>query len=190
MKHYTPFYLLFLLGLLVGSTSCRTAAGPEQPARTVAEFFRKYESRPGFKAQTVEANFATRLLLGQLGRVGGGNDVTQALAALRSVRMLTFTPTANSAQNLVERGLLKEVDGLLKNERYQPLPVTAAADATTQYQFSARQQGDKVQEVVGTGSVEGVPDSFVLFAISGNFTQDQLQQLLKFLPGAVKQVAN
>ncbi|WP_082318025.1 DUF4252 domain-containing protein [Hymenobacter sp. DG25A] len=189
MRHYSPL-LLLLLSLLLGSaSSCRTAAGPEKPARTVAEFFRKYEARPGFKAQTIEASFTTRLLLGQLGRLGGENDVTAAVAALRSVRVLTFTPTASSARNLVERGLNEEVAGLLKNERYQPLPVASSADATTQYNFSVRQDGDRVQEVVGTGKVENVPDSFVLLAISGNFTQDQLQQLLKILPGAVDQMA-
>ncbi|WP_303310450.1 DUF4252 domain-containing protein [Hymenobacter sp. BT730] len=178
-----------MLTLVIGNTSCRTAAGPEQPARTVAEFFRKYETRPGFKAQTIEANFTTRLLLGQLGRLGGENDITAAVAALRSVRVLTFTPTASSARDLVERGLNQEVAGLLKNERYQPLPVASSADASTKYNFSVRQNGDKVQEVVGTGKVENVPDSFVLLAISGNFTQDQLQQLLKILPGAVDQIA-
>ncbi|MBG8552714.1 DUF4252 domain-containing protein [Hymenobacter guriensis] len=176
----------FSLGLL-WLAGCR-AAGPEQPARTVAEFFRKYESRSGFKAQTVEANFATRLLLGQLGRIGGDNETTQAIAALRSVRVLTFTPTSGGARDLVARGLNQEVEGLLQNEQYQPLPVAADADASTQFKFSARRNNGRVQEVVGTSQVSGVPDSFVLMAISGNFTESQLQQLLKFLPGAVDQL--
>ncbi|QIX60821.1 DUF4252 domain-containing protein [Hymenobacter sp. BT18] len=184
--HNRFLFLLLATGLL-WMAGCR-AAGPEQPARTVAEFFRKYESRSGFKAQTIEANFATRLLLGQLGRIGGDNETTQAVAALRSVRVLTFTPTSGGARNLVARGLTQEVDGLLQNERYEPLPITSNADATTQFKFSARRQNGRVQEVVGTSQVNGVPDSFVLMAISGNFTESQLQQLLKFLPGAVDQL--
>ncbi|MCR5888823.1 DUF4252 domain-containing protein [Hymenobacter sp. J193] len=176
----------FSLGLL-WLAGCR-AAGPEQPARTVAEFFRKYESRSGFKAQTIEANFATRLLLGQLGRIGGDNETTQAIAALRSVRVLTFTPTSGGARDLLARGLNQEVEGLLQNEQYQPLPVATDADASTQFKFSARRNNGRVQEVVGTSQVSGVPDSFVLMAISGNFTDSQLQQLLKFLPGAVDQL--
>jgi hypothetical protein len=166
---------LVALLLMVG---CR-AAGPERPARTVAEFFNKYESRSGFKATDWNAGLTTRLLLGRLGKLGGSNDLAQALSSVRSFRVLTFAPTSNSAQKLVADGLVKEVNGLLANERYTPL--TTTADSNVRY--ATRKQGDRVSEVVATSNVSGVPDSFMLMSISGNFTESQLNQLVKILPG-------
>ena len=164
---------LVALLLLAG---CR-AAGPGNPARTVAEFFNKYENRSGFKATDWSAGLTTRILLGRLGSLGGENDLTQALSSVRSFRVLTFAPTSGSAEKLVAEGLVSEVNGLLSNERYTPL---SAGSGNVRY--ATRQQGDRVTEVVATSSVSGVPDSFMLMSIGGNFTQAQLAQLVKILP--------
>ncbi|HEX8425171.1 DUF4252 domain-containing protein [Hymenobacter sp.] len=165
------------LVVLLIMAGCR-AAGPGKPARTVAEFFNKYESRSGFKATDWTAGLTTRLLLGRLGKLGGGNDLTQALSSVRSFRVLTFTPTSNSAQKLVAEGLLSEVNGLLANEQYTPL----ATSPDSNVRYATRKQGDRVSEVVATSSVSGVPESFMLMSIGGNFTQAQLDQLVKILP--------
>ncbi|MGY2131548.1 DUF4252 domain-containing protein [Hymenobacter sp. HD11105] len=182
--------LLSLLAVLAltFTVSCRTS-GPESPARTVAEFFRKYENRSGFKATTLSAGFTTRLLLARLGKMGGNNDLAQALTSVREIRMLTFTPTTDRAQRLVAAGLNREVDGLLASERYTPLPVSTDSASTTINRYAVRQQGDKVQELVATGNVEAVPESFALVAISGNFTHAQVDQLVKFLPGAIGELS-
>ncbi|UOQ78262.1 hypothetical protein MUN84_06650 [Hymenobacter sp. 5516J-16] len=82
------FLLAVALLLLAG---CR-ASGPGQPARTVAEFFNKYENRPGFKATDWNAGLTTRFLLGRIAKIGGDNDVSQALTAIRSARIITFAP--------------------------------------------------------------------------------------------------
>lgn len=168
---WLPFVALLLM------VSCR-AAGPERPARTVAEFFNKYENRSGFKATDWNAGLTTRLLLGRLGSLGGDNELTQALSSVRSFRVLTFAPTSNSAQKLVANGLVDEVNGLLANEKYTPLTATAGG-----MRYATRQQGDRVTEVVATSNVSGVPESFMLMSIGGNFTQAQLAQLVKILPG-------
>ncbi|WP_345117834.1 DUF4252 domain-containing protein [Hymenobacter algoricola] len=173
------FLTLLLVTALLAASSCRST-GPGQPAKTVDQFFRKYEGRSGFNVTDWSAGLTARLLLLKVGSLGGDNSVTQALSAVRSVKVLTFAPTTGSSRALVAEGLNKEVDGLLASERYTPVPVTETGTAVLRY--SARQQGDQVQEVVATGNVEGAPESFMLVAISGNFTQEQLQQLIKFLP--------
>lgn len=177
---------LFLL-LALFAASCRTS-GPGRPAKTVTEFFNKYQSRPGFRTTDWSAGLTTRLLLGRIGKLGGDNDVSQALTAVRSVKVLTFTPTSEKSEKLVAEGLLKEVDGLLSNERYTPLPVTTNDNSTGTLRYSTRGQGDQVQELVATGNVQDAPNSFMLVAVSGNFTKDQINQLTKFLPTAVSQI--
>jgi hypothetical protein len=183
---YTKLRLLSLVAVLglALTVSCRTS-GPETPARTVAEFFRKYENRSGFKATTLSAGFTTRLLLARLGKLGGNNELAQALTSVHEIRMLTFTPTTDRAQRLVAVGLNKEVDGLLASERYTAIPVSADSASTTITRYAIRQQGDRVPELVATGNVEAVPESFALIAVSGNFTRSQVDELIKFLPGAV-----
>ncbi|WP_167851962.1 DUF4252 domain-containing protein [Hymenobacter elongatus] len=178
---------LWVLITLLAATSCRTS-GPGTPARTVAEFFSKYENRSGFKATDWSAGLTTRLLLLKLGNLGGDNELTQVLSSVRSVKVLTFSPTSNSAKSLVAEGLNKEVDGLLANERYSPLPVASEA-GTAVMRYSARQQGDRVKEVVATGNVQGAPESFMLVSVSGDFTQSQLDRLVKFLPGVAGELA-
>jgi hypothetical protein len=170
-----PLLVLLWLG------ACR-AAGPEKPARTVAEFFSKYESRSGFRATTYQPDFLTRILLGRVGRVSDA-DAVQALTNIRTVRALTFAPTSASSRDLTERGLLSEVDGLLRNERYEPLTSTETSAGNAQYRYAVRRSGDKVKEVVATGRQTDAPDSFIMLAISGDFTESQLQQLTKILPG-------
>lgn len=167
------------LAVLLLLAGCR-AAGPERPARTVAEFFNKYEKRSGFKATDWSAGLTTRLLLGRLGNLAGGSDLTEALTAVRGFRVITFAPTTGSAERLVAEGLVKEVDGLLANEKYTPL---AASNAGTNMRYSVRQQGDRVSEMVAVSSVSGVPDSFMLMSVNGNFTRAQVDQLVKILPG-------
>lgn len=179
MKRYT-FSFLTVLVLLGG---CR-ASGPDTPAHTVAEFFRKYDGRPGFKTTDWSAGLTTRLLLGRLGKLGGDNDVTQALTAVRSCQVISFAPTTASARNLVSEGLSREVDGLLRNEKYTPLDVTPD-NGTATLRYSIRQQGDRVQELVATGQLSRSPDSFVLVDVAGNFTPEQVKQLAKLLPKVV-----
>ncbi|GAA4000356.1 hypothetical protein GCM10022408_09280 [Hymenobacter fastidiosus] len=180
------FLTFLVLATLLGGTSCRSS-GPGQPAQTVDQFFRKYEGRSGFKVTDWSAGLTARLLLLKVASLGGDNSVTQALSAVRSVKVLTFAPTSGSARQLVAEGLNKEVDGLLASERYTPLPATEAG--TTVMRYAARRQGDTVQEVVATGNVEGAPESFMLVAISGNFTPEQLQQLIKFLPKVKSEIS-
>lgn len=175
--------LLLVVGLLLAG--CR-AAGPGTPARTVAGFFSKYENRPGFKATDWNAGFTTRLLLGRLGKLGGNSDLSQALTSMRSARILSFTPTNNSAQQLLTEGLGKEVDGLLASERYTPLAVTAAApDSPNQLRYSVRRQGDRISELVAVGGEQST-GSFVLMAVSGDFSEGQIAELSKILPSVVQ----
>ncbi|KAA9338397.1 DUF4252 domain-containing protein [Hymenobacter busanensis] len=181
LLRFLPLLVLLWLG------ACRTA-GPEKPARTVAEFFSKYESRPGFRATTFEPNFLTRILLGRIGKLSD-TEALQALTAVTSIRALTFTPTSAGARNLTERGLLDEVDGLLRNERYDPLPTKETSGGNAAYRYAVRRTGtDRIREVVATGRQTDTPDSFVMLAISGDFTQSQLDQLTKILPGLAGEV--
>ncbi|UYZ63170.1 DUF4252 domain-containing protein [Hymenobacter weizhouensis] len=185
MKLHTLSFFLVGLLLLAG---CR-ASGPGKPARTVAEFFSKYEHRSGFKATDWNAGLVTRLMLGRLGKLAGNNDVAQALTSIRNARVLTFSPTTNRAQNLVAEGLIQEVDGLLANERYTPLTVDNT-DQTSQLRYSVREQGGRVSEFVAVGNVRGVPDSFMLVSVGGNFTREQVAQLAKVLPNVVLEAGN
>lgn len=183
MKLRTTSYFLAVVLLLLAS--CR-ASGPGTPARTVAEFFNKYENRPGFKATDWNAGLTTRFLLNRIGKLGGDNDVSQALSSIRSARVITFAPTTGSARNLVTEGLNKEVEGLLANERYTPLAV-AESDNPTQMRYSVREQGDRVSEFVAVGK-QDASDSFVLVSVAGNFTRAQVGQLAKILPNVVAEV--
>ena len=176
------FLLAFGLLLLAG---CR-AGGPGNPARTVAEFFNKYENRSGFKATDWNAGLATRFVLGRVAKMGGGNDISEALTSIRSAKILTFTPTSSSARDLVTAGLNKEVEGLLANERYTPLPVTNS-EGPNQLRYSVREQGGKVSEFVAVGT-QGSTDSFVLVSVAGNFTREQVAQLSKVLPSVISGV--
>ncbi|WP_185816880.1 DUF4252 domain-containing protein [Hymenobacter metallilatus] len=176
----------FLLGMvLVLLAGCR-ASGPGTPARTVAEFFNKYENRSGFKATDWNAGLATRFILGRIAKIGGDNDVSQALTSIRTARILTFTPTSGTARDLVAEGLNKEVDGLLANERYTPL-ATVNSDMPNQLRYSVREQGGKITELVAVGKQE-TTDSFVLMAVSGSFTREQVMALSKVLPNVVSGV--
>lgn len=175
---FAPLLLAFALLWLAG---CR-ASGPGTPARTVAQFFNKYENRSGFKATDWNAGLTTRFLLGRLGKLGGNSDLSQALTSIRSAKVLTFTPTSNSAQQLMVEGLDKEVAGLLASERYTPLPITNTdPDIPNQMRYSVREQGDRVTELVAIGGEKNT-GSFVLMAISGSFTRAQVAELSKVLP--------
>jgi Domain of unknown function (DUF4252) len=179
MKLRSASFLLAVVLLLAG---CR-ASGPGTPARTVAEFFNKYENRSGFRATDWNAGLGTRFLLGRLGKLGGGTDLTQALSSIRSARIITFTPTSGSARNLVTEGLIREVDGLLANERYSPLAATNP-DLPNQLRYSVREQGGKVTEFVAVGKQE-TTDSFVLMSVAGSFTREQVAELGKVLPNVI-----
>ncbi|GAB3235100.1 hypothetical protein GCM10027346_24520 [Hymenobacter seoulensis] len=178
LRNYS-FLLAVVLLLLAG---CR-ASGPGTPARTVAEFFNKYENRPGFKATDWNAGLTTRFLLGKIGKLGGDNDISQALTAVRSAKVITFAPTTNSARDLVTEGLTKEVEGLLANERYTPL-VVAETDNPNRLRYSVREQGGRVSEFVVVGN-QGSTDSFFMASVAGNFTREQVGQLVKVLPNVV-----
>ena len=183
MKLRIPLLLLTVGVLLLAG--CR-GSGPGTPARTVAQFFNKYENRPGFKTTDWNASLPTRFLLGRLGKLGGGSDLTEALTAVRSAKIITFTPTSSSARSLVAEGLTKEVDGLLASERYTPLPIADAnPDIPNQMRYSVREQGGKVSEFVAVGQQQAT-DSFVLVSVAGSFTREQVAQLSKILPNVVK----
>ncbi|UOQ78261.1 DUF4252 domain-containing protein [Hymenobacter sp. 5516J-16] len=81
-------------------------------------------------------------------------------------------------------GLDKEVEGLLANERYTPLAVSASADNPNQLRYSVREQSGRVSEFVAVGKQESA-DSFVLVSVAGNFTREQVSQLAKILPNVV-----
>ncbi|RPD50189.1 DUF4252 domain-containing protein [Hymenobacter sediminis] len=179
------FLLAVVLMVLAG---CR-ASGPGKPARTVAEFFNKYENRPGFKATDWNAGLTTRFLLGRIAKLGGGNDISEALTSIRSAKIITFAPTTSSARNLVTEGLDREVEGLLANERYTPLTVANATDNPNQLRYSVREQGGRVSEFVAVGK-QNSADSFVLISVAGNFTREQVSQLSKILPNVINETGN
>lgn len=180
LLRFWPLLVLLWLG------ACR-AAGPEKPARTVAEFFSKYESRSGFRATTYQPDFLTRIVMGRLGKVSDA-DALQAVTNIRTVRAITFAPTSASSRDLNERGLQNEVDGLLRNERYDPLPTKDASAGNAQYRYAVRRSGDTITEVVATGRQANAPESFVMLAVSGNFTQSQVDQLTRILPGMTGEI--
>jgi len=183
MKRYAFFWVAALALLLDG---CR-ASGPGTPARTVAEFFRKYDGRPGFRTADWSAGLTTRLLLGRLGKLGGDNELAQALTAVHSCKVLAFSPTSSGALKLTNEGLSQEVNGLLRNEKYTPLAVAGTDSSTATLRYAVRQQGDRVQEMVAAGHLADAPDSFVLLDVSGNFTRAQAESLAKFLPNVVRE---
>lgn len=175
--------LLLALALL---GACR-AGGPGTPARTVAAFFAKYRDRSGFRATEWSADLLQRLALVRVGKLLGGNDLTNAITGIRTARVMTFTPTSGSAQNLVREGLNGEVTGLLQAERYTSLVNSNGGAAA--YQYVVKASGDQVSELVATGSLPDALGSFVLVQVQGNFTRAQAEALSKVLPEVVQQTA-
>lgn len=175
--------LLLALALL---GACR-AGGPGTPARTVAAFFAKYRGRSGFHTTEWSADLLQRMALVRVGKLLGGNDLTNAITGIRTARVLTFTPTSGSAQNLVREGLNGEVSGLLQAERYTSLVNSSGGAAT--YQYVVKASGNQVSELVATGSMPDALGSFVLVQVQGNFTRAQAEALSKVLPEVVQQTA-
>jgi len=175
--------LVLALALLAG---CR-ASGPGTPARTVPAFFAKYHDRSGFRTTEWSADLLQRLTLVRLGSLLGGNDLTNAITGIRAARVMTFTPTSGSAQNLVREGLNNEVTGLLQAERYTSLATSSGGAAN--YQYVIKASGDQVSELVATGSMPDALGSFVLVQVQGNFTRAQAQALSRVLPEVVQQTA-
>lgn len=176
---------LFLGLLLLGA--CR-ASGPGMPARTVAAFFNKYEHQPGFHTTEWSADLLQRLALVRVGKLLGGSELTDAITGIRSARALTFAPTSTGALNLSQQGLLSEATGLLQAEKYTAL--TAGSSAGTSYNSVIKASGDKVNELVATGTLPSAANSFVLVQVEGNFTRAQAEALSKVLPEVVQQAAN
>jgi hypothetical protein len=176
---------LFMGLLLLGA--CR-AAGPATQARTVAAFFNKYEKQPGFHTTEWSADLLQRLALVRVGKLLGGNELTNAITGIRSARVLTFAPTTSRALNLSQQGLLSEATGLLQAEKYTAL--TSGSAAGTNYNSVIKASGDKVSELVATGTLPNAADSFVLVQVEGNFTRAQAEALSKVLPEVVQQAAN
>jgi len=176
--------LLALVLALVLLGGCR-ASGPSTPARTVPAFFAKYRDRSGFRTTEWSADLLQRLALVRVGKLLGGNDLTNAITGIRTARAMTFTPTSGSAQNLVREGLNSEVTGLLQAERYTPLATSSGGAAN--YQYVVKASGDQVSELVATGSMPDALGSFVLVQVQGNFTRAQAEALSKVLPEAVQQ---
>ena len=173
-----PAFFLFLL--LVG---CR-AGGPGTPARTVASFFSKYDGRPGFKTTEWSADLLQRLALVKAAKLLGGSDLTNGITAIRSAKVISFTPTSGAARELAEQGLRQEADGILKGEKYTPL--SNAGFGGSNYAISTRSSGDKVSEFAALGTLPDVADSFVLVSVQGNFTNAQVAALSKYLPQLVQ----
>ena len=172
--------LLLALALL---GACR-ASGPATPARTVAAFFNKYENRGGFHTTEWSASLLQRLALVKAASLFGGSDLTNAITGVRAARALTFAPTTSGALDLSQQGLLNEADGLLQAERYTPL--VAGNSSAGNYNSVVRVSGDKVSEIVATGSLPNAADSFVLVQVEGNFTRAQAEALAKVLPQVVQ----
>jgi len=177
-KFRFPAFLLFLF--LVG---CR-AGGPGTPARTVAQFFSKYENRSGFKATEWSADLLQRLALVKAAKLLGGSDLTNAITSIRQARIISFTPTSGAARDLAGQGLRDEATGILRGERYEPL--SAAGFGGSSYQVSVRGSGDKVSEFAAIGQLPDVADSFVLVSVNGSFTRAQVEALARHLPTIVQ----
>ncbi|WP_223652173.1 DUF4252 domain-containing protein [Hymenobacter psoromatis] len=177
---------LLLAGLVAGLGSCR-ASGPGSPAHTVAGFFDKYHDQPGFHTVDWSADLLQRLALVRVGKLLGGNDLTNAVTGIRTARALTFAPTSSSAQGLVRDGLNPEAEGLLRAERYTPLAVSGGG--ATPYRYVIRANGDRVSELVATGALPSALGSFVLVQVQGSFTRAQAEALSKVLPEVVQQTA-
>ena len=172
--------LLFTLALL---GACR-AAGPGSPARTVAAFFSKYRDQPGFRTTEWSADLLQRLALVRLGKLLGGNELTNAITGIRTARALSFVPTSGAARDLVSQGLSQEVAGLIQAERYTPL---ASGGSATTYTYVVHASGDEVRELLATGAVPDAVGSFVLVQVEGKFTRAQAEALAKALPELVRQ---
>ncbi|HEX8329446.1 MAG TPA: DUF4252 domain-containing protein [Hymenobacter sp.] len=177
------FPALFLFLLLVG---CR-AGGPGTPATTVASFFSKYEKRSGFKATEWSADLLQRLALVKAAKLLGGSNLTDAITGIRSARVISFTPTTSSAQELAAQGLRGEAEGILRNNKYEPL--STAGFGGSNYAISTRGSGSSVSEFAALGTLPDVADSFVLVSVQGNFTRSQVEALSKYLPQIVQATA-
>ena len=175
--------VLFLLLLLAG---CR-AGGPGTPARTVASFFNKYEGRSGFKTTEWSADLLQRLALVKAAKLLGGSDLTNGITGIRSAKVISFTPTTSSAQELAAQGLRSEASGILQNNKYDPL--STAGFGGSNYAISTRGSGSSVSEFAALGSLADVADSFVLVSVQGNFTRSQVEALGKYLPQLVQATA-
>lgn len=171
--------LLILLTL----AGCR-AAGPGTQARTVAQFFSKYEGREGFKTTDWSAGLLQRLALVKAARLLGGSELTDAITGIRAARVISFAPTTAAARALADQGLRQEATAVLQSEKYDPIRVgnTAGSD----YQVSVRGSGDQVSEFAAIGALPDAADSFVLVSVNGNFTRGQVQTLAKYLPQIVQ----
>ncbi|RYY14806.1 MAG: DUF4252 domain-containing protein [Cytophagaceae bacterium] len=176
--------LLLALVLLGG---CR-AGGPDTPARSISAFFDKYHDRAGFHSAEWSADFLQRLALVRLGSLLGGNDLSNAITGIRTARVMSFTPTTGAAQRLSREGLLNEANGLLQASRYTPL-ATAAGNGPTNLTYVVQASGDRVSELVATGSMPDALNSFVLVQVQGNFTRGQAEALARVLPDVVRQTS-
>ncbi|RZK52735.1 MAG: DUF4252 domain-containing protein, partial [Hymenobacter sp.] len=131
------------------------------------------------------ASLLQRLALVKAANLFGGNDLTQAITGIRAARALTFAPTSTRALDLSQQGLLNEATGLLQAEKYTAL--SAGTSSGGNYNSVIRTSGDKVSELVATGTLPNAADSFVLVQVEGNFTRAQAEALAKVLPQVVQQ---
>jgi|GEM_PF-857809 len=178
--------LVLALALLAGCQASR--GGPDTPARTVPAFFAKYRDRSGFRTTEWSADLLQRLALVRVGKLLGGNDLTNAITGIRTARVMSFTPISGSARNLVEEGLNREVSSLLQAERYTAL--ASSSGGAADYRYVVKASGDQVSELVATGTMPDALGSFVLVQVQGNFTRAQAEALSKVLPEVVQQTAN
>ncbi|KAA6433288.1 DUF4252 domain-containing protein [Rufibacter glacialis] len=163
------FALVVALAFLTILSGC-SSTSKLPPAQTTADFYQKYKNEAGFKGTTLPIGLVTRYLLPK----DADSTVTAALANITSVRVLSFTPTNNRAQRLLERGLTQELDQVLQKENYENLPVVLDNPGALQFRMRAAQ--DQVQEIVG---YRKYGNSFLMLQINGRFTRGQVEQLLK-----------
>jgi hypothetical protein len=163
-------FLFFTVMALTFATACSSTSNLP-PAQSTADFYQKYKDQAGFKGTTLPVGLVSRFLLS---RDAPDSTVQAALANITSLRVLTFTPTTNKAQRLLERGLTQELDQVLQQGSYENLP--AGLDNPGALQFRMRNANNQIQEIVG---YRKHGNSFLMLQVNGRFTRNQVEMLLQ-----------
>ncbi|WP_181305066.1 DUF4252 domain-containing protein [Rufibacter sp. XAAS-G3-1] len=165
-RQLSPFLAAVLLCIMQACSSTNNLPA----AQSTTEFYQKYKNEAGFKGTTVPVGLVSRYLAKET------TDTTlrAALANITSVRVLTFTPTTNKAQRLLERSLTQELDQVLQKDNYAAIPLLDEAPGALQ--FRIRQSNEQVQEIVG---YRKHGNSFLMLQVNGRFTRQQVEQMLE-----------
>lgn len=162
--------LLYLVVVVAGIIQACSSTSNLPAAQSTSEFYQKYKNMDGFKGTTVPVGLVSRYLAKET------TDTTlrAALANITSVRVLSFTPTSNKAQRLLEKGLTQELDQVLEKDNYAPIPLLDETPGALQ--FRMRQSNEQVQEIVG---YRRSGNSFLMLQVNGRFTRQQVEQMLE-----------